>query len=188
MNCTIRRDLCHSHRTQHKGSRILARASRAQFGLGIQVVFVAYLSANFLVRHSGTDTSSTKRTVSRAILHPKPWSIRLSDRISNSSAPFFLQGHQVCPDIRCSCQWISYRILRTAEKLNPKERKEKRARLVPRLISFAVPWIPKVRPCAPSGTFFPPPRRWVFGPGTPAPPRRGPLLRGVGPSFRPKNK
>ena len=63
-------DFCHLHRTQHGGSRILARASRAQFGLGIQVVFVAYLSANFLVRHSDANPSSTESGVSRATLYP----------------------------------------------------------------------------------------------------------------------
>ena len=129
MNCTIRRDLCHSHRTQHKGSRILARASRAQFGLGIQVVFVAYLSANFLVRHSDADPSSTESGVSRAILHPKSLSIRSRDHMTYQ--PHLLRlppgGHQVCPDIRCSCLWISYRILRTAESSpnQPKEREKK---------------------------------------------------------------
>ena len=89
MNRTIHWDLCHSHRPQHGGSRILACASRAQFWTRHSSGRVRGVSFShfFLCEHTDTATSSTESVVSKATLYPTPLSIRISKCISNASAP-----------------------------------------------------------------------------------------------------
>ena len=191
MVSAIHWDFCHSYRPQHGGSRILARAScsRAQFwarhsgrvrGVSFCHFSLSVQRHRYLLYQACCFQSHPS---SQVIVDP----IKRPHDISTASAPSSSRGSSSLPGypLFVSVDFVPNSTdRRKLPKPTQRERKEKRARLVPRMISFAVPWIPKARPCGPSGTSSPPPRRWVFGPGTPAPPRRGPSLRGVGPSFR----